>query len=256
MYFKRAIFSLVFMLIGAVLALQIKAVLGAEASDPITSPITSPIGGTPTPTPTPTPNPVNGGSNNSNSNSNNNSNNNHNDSPSHSSASSPVCGSEKPTNKPALLAALLTGTRQVTLYWTKVAGPGDHYVISYGLKSNQADYGVSNVGNIETTKFTVSDLNVNTRYYFRIEAANGCMPGDFSNEVSVVVSPKGSYVPSSLNFAVLGDSAINNSATIPAEYKKEIHKNPKSNNDNRIIISTKKTGFTLFGFLQNFFFHK
>lgn len=265
MQMKRAIFGLVFMLVGALITLQIKTVVGAPGSDPISSPITSPIGGTPTPTETPsvtptptdtpvptaTPTPV--PSTNGNGNSDNHSNDNHNDGGSHSSASSPVCGDAKPTTVPQLLAAIPSGPKKITIYWNKVNGPVNHFVVSYGTKSGVAQYGTPSVGNADTTNFTVDGLAIGTKYFFKVEPVNGCMPGEFSNEVSAVASNKKGYAPSGLNFAVLGTSATNNNVMAPV--KKTVKKEEKKE-ENRIVVSTQKTSFTLIGFITGLFSHK
>lgn len=240
------------MLVGALITLQIKTVMGATGSDPITSPITSPIGGTPTPTETPaptatpTPVPSNGGDNN---NSNSHSNDNHNDSGSHSSAKSPVCGDAKPTTVPQLVAAIPSGPKKITIYWNKVNGPVNHFVVSYGTKPGFAQYGTPSVGNADTTNFTVDGLSNGTKYFFKVEPVNGCMPGEFSNEVSAVASNKKGYVPANLNFAVLGASATNNNTTSVKKTVKKVEKKE----ENRIVVSTKKTSFTLVGFISSLF---
>jgi len=40
------------------------------------------------------------------------------------------------------------------------------------------------VGDKNTTQYTVKGLSGGQTYYFKIRAGNGCLPGDFSNEVS------------------------------------------------------------------------
>ncbi|MDD4136058.1 MAG: fibronectin type III domain-containing protein, partial [Candidatus Shapirobacteria bacterium] len=44
-----------------------------------------------------------------------------------------------------------------------------------------------NVGNADTTSYTIKGLSGGTRYYFKVKAINDCMPGDWSNEVSSIV---------------------------------------------------------------------
>jgi len=46
-------------------------------------------------------------------------------------------------------------------------------------------FGNPNIGNSETTEYTVKSLSGGKKYYFKVRAGNGCMPGDFSNEIMV-----------------------------------------------------------------------
>jgi hypothetical protein len=47
-------------------------------------------------------------------------------------------------------------------------------------------YGNPNVGGQGTTSYTVGSLSPGKRYYFTVQAVNGCSPGGFSNEISAV----------------------------------------------------------------------
>ena len=118
----------------------------------------------------------------SNNNSNNNDNTNHN-----SSGEAPKCSDQKPGSAPVLNGANVTGDNEVTLYWSKATDPVSYYLITYGNKSGEQAYGNPNVGDKNTTQYTVKNLSGGQTYYFKVRAGNGCQPGDFSNELSVTV---------------------------------------------------------------------
>lgn len=158
--------------------------------EPITTPITDP---TPTPTPSPepstspepsnTPNPSPSATpapeqHNDNNNSNSGGNN---DSP----AQAPVCVDSKPSSAPRLVRASATGRNEVTLVWSKAKDPVSYYLVAYGTKSGSLEFGNPNVGGKNVTSYTVKGLENGKTYYFKVRAGNHCMPGEYSNEISV-----------------------------------------------------------------------
>lgn len=156
------------------------------SSDPITGPITNP-----TPTPEPITGPVaqatpqpssqsSGGSNESNG-----------QSSSRSPFDAPICSDSRPTSAPKIVSAVSNQPNQVTLVWTKANDPLSYYMVAYGLESNKPLFGNPNIGDKNTIIYTVKALSGGTTYYFKVRGGNGCMPGEFSNEVKVlVVGPK------------------------------------------------------------------
>lgn len=107
--------------------------------------------------------------------------------PSQNSTEAPICGDSKPVNAPKLLYAGATGRNEVTLSWEKALDPVSYYLIVYGTKPGQMEYGNPNIGGKDTTSFVVKGLDTNKTYYFKVRAGNGCMPGELSNEVAVKV---------------------------------------------------------------------
>lgn len=101
------------------------------------------------------------------------------------------CSSTKPGSAPTITSAK-PGTNSVTLTWTKAQDPVTHYYVVYGTSAGKEQYGSPNIGNKDTTTYTVRNLSGGTTYYFRIAAVNNCMPGNYSNEVSA--KPSGSAV--------------------------------------------------------------
>ena len=125
---------------------------------------------TPTPTPTPTSaGPGDGGG----------------------GASALVCNDGKPGSAPTLLSAS-AGTNSVTLTWSKALDPATYYLATYSTISGSQQYGNPNVGGHDTTSYTVRGLSGGITYYFKVRAGNGCMPGDFSNELPA--TPGGGFI--------------------------------------------------------------
>ncbi len=99
----------------------------------------------------------------------------------------PICGDSKPVSSPKLVYAKATGRNEVTLVWTKAADPVSFYLVAYGTKPGQPEYGNPNIGGKDTQSYVVKGLDTGQTYYFKVRAGNGCMPGEFSNELSVPV---------------------------------------------------------------------
>jgi hypothetical protein len=99
------------------------------------------------------------------------------------SATAPVCSDTKPGSAPILLQAI-AGQNQVQLIWSEGTMPVSYYLVAYGLTPGAISYGNPDIGPKGTTGYTVTNLSGNTTYYFRVRAGNGCMPGDYSNELT------------------------------------------------------------------------
>ena len=115
-------------------------------------------------------------SNSSSSSSNNSSNN------STGSGQSMVCTDAKPSKAPRLLSIKATGPNEMTLTWTRAGDPTTYYLITYGTASGVFQFGAPNIGNV--TSYVVKGLTPGVTYFFKVQAVNNCMPGDFSNELS------------------------------------------------------------------------
>jgi hypothetical protein len=156
---------------------------------PITSPISSPEQ---TASPSPSVAPSEAPSNNNNSGNNNSGNSgggsSNNSGGGSSSPSAPSCNDQKPGSAPKLISAISSGPNSAILTWSGAKDPVTNYAVVYGLKANTPLYGNANIGGKFTNSFEVKGLSGNTTYFFKVRAGNGCMPGDFSNEVSVKVS--------------------------------------------------------------------
>ena len=128
----------------------------------------------PTPTPTPTPTPASSVSSSTSESK---------DSNSNSQAKAPTCDDAKPGSSPTLLSAL-PGINSVTLNWSKALDPVTHYLVAFGREHGTFEFGNPNIGNKDSTSYTVYGLSARTSYYFKVLAVNNCKPGDFSNELS------------------------------------------------------------------------
>ncbi len=103
-----------------------------------------------------------------------------------SAGQAPVCIDTKPGNAPKLLQAI-AGTNYVTLNWLEAKDPLTYYLVAYGTTDDSLQFGNPNIGGKGTTNYKVEKLSGGISYYFRVRAGNGCMPGDFSNILSVYV---------------------------------------------------------------------
>ncbi len=152
---------------------------------PITSPVTSPEE---TASPSPSVEPSQAPSNNNNSGNPGNSGGGNSNNGGGGSSSPSVCNDQKPGSAPRLISAISSGPNSAILTWSGAKDPVTSYAVIYGLKKNTPLYGNSNIGGKLSSSYEVKGLSGNTTYFFRVRAANNCMPGDYSNEVSVKVS--------------------------------------------------------------------
>lgn len=98
------------------------------------------------------------------------------------------CQDQAPGAKaPWLYGAIAQTSSSALLYFTAADNPVDTYVLTYGTKSGEYKYGVSDLGINSRGQMTylVQSLSPNTTYYFRVRGGNGCATGNWSNEISV-----------------------------------------------------------------------
>lgn len=108
-------------------------------------------------------------------------------SPSLSEASAPACQDIRPNGWPDLFQINVSST-QATLYYTPINGDNSDYYISFSEKPDTFEHGTF-TGQGRSTgvlSYTVNYLKPNTRYYFRVRGQNGCMPGQWSNQMRAV----------------------------------------------------------------------
>ena len=113
-----------------------------------------------------------------------------------SSSSPPVCSDQKPGTPTGLTATAGPASDQITLSWTAPADPVTDYSITYSNDPNVKEWGVVSTGKV--TSYTISSLDPTVKYYFWVNAVNGCMPGDpagYANIISGTLSASG--IPSS-----------------------------------------------------------
>jgi hypothetical protein len=88
----------------------------------------------------------------------------------------PSCNDTKP-GTPTILSAVSLGGNKIKVNWIKVSGAND-YTIYYGPSSGNYLYSVASTSDIDS--FTIEGLSAGC---FKLNAVNGCQPGDLSNEV-------------------------------------------------------------------------
>lgn len=119
------------------------------------------------------------------------------------------CKDQEPGGKPVLLSAD-AGEKSVVLTWQKSPDPVSYYLVRYGLLKENPEYGLPNIGDRDTTSFTVRELVNGQKYYFQVRAGNGCRPGDFSDTLSAIPGqPKNAYKKPNLSLykQVLGETS-------------------------------------------------
>ncbi len=109
-----------------------------------------------------------------------------------SSSGPPGCGDSKPSSTPNLFQ-IDAGDSEVTLYISPVTG-ANKYAVTFGYTPGEERFGTefsySDTGGV--IPINISHLNPNTTYYFKVRGGNGCMPGDWSNEMKIKTQTKGS----------------------------------------------------------------
>lgn len=102
------------------------------------------------------------------------------------SSSSPECTDTIPLGRvPWLYQANPVDSTSIIFRFVNWQSPVDHFAVEYGVESGNYQFAVGNIGNGETTSYTVQELNPNTTYFFRVRSGNGCATGSWSNELSL-----------------------------------------------------------------------
>lgn len=103
-----------------------------------------------------------------------------------------VCNKQMPVAIPKIFQIRRLNSTTLRLYFVPVPNPVDRFYISYG-ETPKDKYGVEFLQGISpgALYYDIGYLKKNVRYYFRIRAGNGCMPGEWSKWVS---GPRYSWV--------------------------------------------------------------
>lgn len=100
----------------------------------------------------------------------------------------PVCNTSQP-GQAALVNAYNLGNGQVELVWN-ATDKATSWTVGFGKEAGKYIYGAANFGNSQSRSIVISQLGVGP-YFFALKANNGCMPGNFSQEVLVNVGRSG-----------------------------------------------------------------
>lgn len=103
--------------------------------------------------------------------------------------SAPSCSSQKPDVPSGFTAVVGPEKGQETLSWFAPQGPVTDYSITYSDNPNTKKWGVVSTGN--ATSYVISKLG-SGKYYFWVNAVNGCMPGDLVSSSGSALPPTGS----------------------------------------------------------------
>lgn len=99
-------------------------------------------------------------------------------------SSAPGCTSQKPLSAPDLFQ-INAKHESLVLYFSPAMGPQDRYAILYGTKPDEELWGYEFLSqSTGVISVEIGELQRNTRYFFKVRAGNGCMPGDWSNTLS------------------------------------------------------------------------
>ncbi len=131
-----------------------------------------------------------------------------------SSPKAPTCEKEAPNKSPNLFQ-IDTTKNSAKLFFSPVNNAVDYYYIAYGLSEGDERYGVKfDKGYYDgVINYTVGELTLNTNYYFKVRAGNGCATGAWSNWL--VAKTEGGFAK----------TVVNDSSTIAIkETNKEIKK--------------------------------
>lgn len=103
-----------------------------------------------------------------------------------SSTEKQICSNTPPSAIPDLFQ-INTTKNTATLYFTPAGNPHNSYTISYGYDDNIERFGTgfSKQSSDGVQSYTINALSPNTKYFFKIKANNGCMPGPWSRTMMV-----------------------------------------------------------------------
>ncbi len=101
-----------------------------------------------------------------------------------------ACNDFKPNVAPDLFRIDMNGS-QATLYYSPL-NDSDNYVIWYSEDPNIDQHSVMTYQGKSTgvLYYTINDLKPNTTYYFKVRGQNGCMPGDWSEQLTITTKSK------------------------------------------------------------------
>lgn len=177
------------------------------------------------------------------------------------------CSNTRPGSAPDLFQIDRSG-RNVRLYFAPAAQPYNKYIVAYGAGDSTEQFGVQfdqgySSGVID---YIINELDPGTGYSFKVQAANGCATGGWSNvlKVGAVRSAKQSYYRiggssvGSGNMPLVSAPRIGKAISTPEPTSSPVNKNvdesPRANPDsNPAVPSPQPTPTKKFGGLWQWF---
>lgn len=98
-----------------------------------------------------------------------------------------ICSGSAPIGTPDLFQVDANAT-SATLYFTPVSG-SSYYFVAFGHMSGDKQYGGEfGTGQEGVQSITVNHLMPNTQYTFVVRGGQGCAPGEWGNEITVMTT--------------------------------------------------------------------
>lgn len=123
------------------------------------------------------------------------------------STKTPPVGS--PPSSPTNLSGVAINCNQIDLTWQDNAADETSYIVE--RKTEGGTYSVKATLPANTTIYSDTTVNQNTKYYYRVKAKNSFGDSGYSNEINITTPPCGTVpnAPSNLTLTVVSSSQIN-----------------------------------------------
>ncbi len=109
-----------------------------------------------------------------------------------STTDTPTCNNSAPSHAPDLFQAVVR-PQSATLYFSPVSGIHS-YFLAFGRTPGSEEYGGElSYGDVSgVLAYQIEHLQPNSTYYVKLRGSNGCMPGDWSNILTITTPRSGS----------------------------------------------------------------
>ncbi len=109
-----------------------------------------------------------------------------------STTETPTCNNPAPSHAPDLFQAVVR-PQSALLYFSPIAGIHT-YFLAFGRSPGSEEYGGElSYGDVSgVLAYQIEHLQPGTTYYLKIRGSNGCMPGDWSNMLTITTPRSGS----------------------------------------------------------------
>jgi hypothetical protein len=106
------------------------------------------------------------------------------------------CEMSAPSGNPVIFRINREGPNAI-LNITPAGMPYNEYVVAYGLKEGDEQYGATFKQDYSSgaLRYVINNLDPNTTYYFKVRAGNNCQPGNWSKWLAS--KPQGSVLGAS-----------------------------------------------------------